>query len=471
MERPSYHALKRELEELRAENRTLRSENAALRRENSALKNRIADLQAALEAAERKGKRQAAPFSKGAPKQNPKKPGRKPGRRYGTKAHRRPPAPEQIDEFYEAVLPDACPHCGGAVEHEKTVPQYQAEIPTRPIYRQFNVQIGHCRACGHRVQGKHSLQTSDALGAAASQLGPNAQAAAVFLNKYCGLSHGKISRLFSQLFGIELSRGGSAQVILRAGRRCQDTYEQIRSSVHRSPWVVGDETGWKLGGQSGWLHVLVGPEATCYCLARSRGGEVAAGVLGWDWPGIFIHDGLSSYDRFSKAKHQQCLQHLLKRARQMLAVAQGGAVHFPRQIITLFEQALSLRDLHQAGRISSDELAEQALGLACHLEQLTSRKKQNEANERLRKHLKNHLWHWFWFLLEPGLDATNWRAEQAVRLGVINRKVWGGSRTDPGRSAQEVLMSVIATCFRQHLSPIQFIRQLICGWTPQLIPP
>ena len=35
----------------------------------------------------------------------------------------------------------------------------------------------------------------------------------------------------------------------------------------------------------------------------------------------------------------------------------------------------------------------------------------------------------FTFLRQPGLDATNWRAELAIRFGVILRKVWGGSRT------------------------------------------
>ena len=72
------------------------------------------------------------------------------------------------------------------------------------------------------------------------------------------------------------------------------------------------------------MHVLVGPEAICYRIAHSRGAEVAAGVLGWDWPGVLIHDGLSSYDRFSKANHQQCLRHVLKRAREMLAVARAA---------------------------------------------------------------------------------------------------------------------------------------------------
>jgi hypothetical protein len=41
--------------------------------------------------------------------------------------------------------------------------------------------------------------------------------------------------------------------------------------------------------------------------------------------------------------------------------------------------------------------------------------------------LWNHRHELFTFLRQPGLDATNWRAESAIRFGVILRKFWGGS--------------------------------------------
>jgi hypothetical protein len=59
-----------------------------------------------------------------------------------------------------------------------------------------------------------SWQTSDALGAAAAQLGPDAQAAVVELNKQAGLSHGKVTRCLGSSFGITLSRGGSVHTVL-----------------------------------------------------------------------------------------------------------------------------------------------------------------------------------------------------------------------------------------------------------------
>ena len=74
-----------------------------MRQEVEALREQVAKLTAALEAALRSGKRQAAPFSKGPPIAEPKPPGRKSGKRHGPHAHRS--LPPRIDETYEAPLP------------------------------------------------------------------------------------------------------------------------------------------------------------------------------------------------------------------------------------------------------------------------------------------------------------------------------------------------------------------------------
>ena len=241
-----------------------------------------------LEEAQRATKRQAAPFSKGEPKADPKKPGRKAGQEHGRHGHRAPPEPDQIDEVYEAVLPPACDGCGGRLELIEVKQQYQTEIPRKPTHRQFNVYIGRCCDCGRRVQGRHPLQTSDALGAAASQVGPEAQAAVVLLNKIPGLPHGKIADVFKSLFGIVLSRGAVARIILRVARRLEPTHQAIVKSMPAQPFVSLDETGWRIGGQKAWLHVLVAEQVTCYQIAFSRGFDVPQSILGADYDSQLI---------------------------------------------------------------------------------------------------------------------------------------------------------------------------------------
>ena len=78
----------------------------------------------------------------------------------------------------------------------------------------------------------------------------------------------------------------------------------------------------------------------------------------------------------------------------------------------------------------------------------------------------------FTFLHFPGLDATNWRAEQAMRFGVILRKVWGGNRTWKGARAQAVLMSLWRTCWQRGHQALDFLSQLLRGYpTPLVLPP
>jgi transposase len=81
----------------------------------------------------------------------------------------------------------------------------------------------------------------------------------------------------------------------------------------------------------------------------------------------------------------------------------------------------------------------------------------------LAQPLWNHCDDLFTFLRQPGLDATNWRAELAIRFGVLLRKVWGGSRTWAGARAQSVLMSVWRACWQQECSALDFLSQLLRG--------
>src|SRR4051812_15457866 len=187
-----------------------------------ALQRRVAELEKRLDELERSRKRQAAPFAKGPPQARPKQPGRKAGRQHGAHAHRPPPSPQTIDEVLEAPLPDACPHCGGAIaEDDDVAEQFQTDIPTQPLRRQFRIHKGTCTTCGRRLRGRHPLQTSDATGAAQSQLGPNAQASIVYLNKRSGMSYGKIADFFQEANGITIQPSTATRIVLRAADKLQ----------------------------------------------------------------------------------------------------------------------------------------------------------------------------------------------------------------------------------------------------------
>jgi len=431
---------KRELDQAQQEIDRLRKENDRLQQETERLRRE-------LEAALRASKRQAAPHSRGNPKANPKRPGRKPGRDYGRQACR--PVPARVDERIAVSLPERCPHCGGDVERESCETQYQEEIVRRTVVRRFDIAVGRCQACQRRMQGRHRLQTSDAVGVGSVQLGPEALTLAAILNKQMGLSLGHTRQVLSYGFGLEVSRGGLYRALARLAGRAEPTYDGLVGAARQTPVNGMDETGWKVGGRLQWLHVAVSAQVTVYAILPGRGYEQSVAMLGAEYDGFLIHDGWAPYYRFPLAFHQSCLAHLLKRCREMMQIASTAALAFPQAVERLLQTSLELRDRYERGEVSARGMNIATGRLEAQLDRMLETPRRNPANRRLARHLEHEQLWLFTFLHCPGLDATNNTAERAIRGMVIARKVWGGNRTWEGARTQQILTSVLRTCWQQ----------------------
>lgn len=435
-----------------------------------ALRKEVAELRRIIEELRRAGKRQAGPFSKGPPKPKPKPPGRKSGDEYGTHFSRS--EPERIDETYQAELPKACPHCNGKhITETHTAEQFQTEVVTKVVQRKFIVHVGQCGTCHERVQGRHPLQTSDARGAAKVQLGGQIHAIISWLNKRLGLSHGKVKEFFQRVFGLSIGRSTSCRSMLRTAQQAEPAVAEIKQQIRGSPFIVPDETGWRIGGHGAWLHVAVGEAETVVQVERGRGHQPLARLIGFDYAGRLIHDGFSAYDVFSQAVHQQCLTHLSKRCRELIETAKRGAVRFPRAVQDLLRRGLAIRDRFVAGDLSLNALGWWRTRLTNQLGDLVLPVKTHAANETFAKFLHRHLDHVFTFLMPRVqtngrnttyelLPAANYLGEQAIRPAVVTRKVWGGNRTDRGAAAQSTLSTIVLTALQRALDPLAWLQRL-----------
>ena len=454
---------------LRADNARLQAENDKLRAELATVRAELATVRAVLAEAERSGKRQAAPFSRNEPKAERKKNGRKAGEKHGKHGHRPVPTPEQFDEIVEAKLPDVCPHCGhDQFDEIDTVDQYQEELPREPLHRKIIIHRGKCRKCSGRVQGRHPLQTSDATGAAAAQVGPIAQAAVVYLNKHAGMSHQKISDTFKKLMGMNISRGACCQIVLRAGQKLESAVTEIDEKIKESEHITPDETGWRVGGSPVWLHAWVGDAgATRFTIDSQRGANALERTIGLDWSGTMTHDGMTSYDRFREASHQQCVDHAMRRAKKLVK-ANPRDPAFPNRVLEIFQGALEVRDQCVDKKISAEASYQAHEEYAWQLLELTGKTYANEENRKFAKHLHGHGEQWFMFLIDAEVPATNHRAEQALKTPIVNRKVFGGNQTAAGARAQEATSSVLATCKKRMIDAVSFISDSLCGCVASL---
>jgi len=410
------------------------------------LRAEVERLKAELEQSRRAGKRQAAPFSKGAPKAHPKRPGRKAGH---PPSHRPAPSPEQVDRTVAVPLPPECPECRAPLDDAPVTvhDQYQIDLPEpKPVVTRFRVPVARCPACRRRVQGRHPEQTSDALGSAAVQYGPRLLGLAADLKHRLGVSYRKCSSVLLTLTGVVVASAALVRSSHRLRKLAQPSYDRLVEAARKSAVQHVDETGWKIGGRSAWLWVFADDHATLYRIRPSRAHEVVVELLGEEFGGVLVSDCFLAYDPLPFAK-QKCLAHLLKTCGEFERSKTRGAVRFSRRLAALLRKAMALK--RRRGTIGDRGYAVLRGKIHAELDRLSAGTYTDPDNARLAKRLRKHRAHLLRFLDHDGLDATNNLAEREIRPAVIARKLSAGNRTEAGAETHAVLASVLRTCSRQ----------------------
>lgn len=83
-------------------------------------------------------------------------------------------------------------------------------------------------------------------------------------------------------------------------------YEEIKEKIRHSPYVNGDETGWRVEGENWWLWVFTNKATTLYQIDKTRSSKVVRNVLGKKYQGILSSDFYSAYNEL-KALAKQML--------------------------------------------------------------------------------------------------------------------------------------------------------------------
>lgn len=217
--------------------------------------------------------------------------------------------------------------------------------------------------------------------------------------------------------------------------------------------VAADETGWRIDGDRNWLWVCVGDTVTVYDIAAGRGYRDAEAILGGGFAGVLERDGWAPYRKFEHATHQTCIAHLLRRCSELIGDAVAGQARVPRELRRILLDALAVRDQGLAGDVVADRIA----GLRERIDGFCTRRPTHDPNRRLVGHIAREVEHLLTFLTHDGVEATNWRAEQAIRPMVCNRKHWGGNKTRAGADTAAVIASVLRTAHQQHVDPIDVL--------------
>jgi hypothetical protein len=239
------------------------------------------------------------------------------------------------------------------------------------------------------------------------------------------------------------------QASVRLADKSTGDYLALVTQLQHSPLVHSDETGWRIARLSAWLWVFCTNEITVYVIDYRRSSEVVIDVLGEDFAGRLVTDGLPALDALdAKGFHRvQCNSHIIRRCKDLSEVAVGGAVKFPRALKQTLQNAIELgkarlqlpADLYQR---AVDETRQSVRALV-------SGDFTDEENLKLAKHVFKHQARLLEFLDDASIPPTNNLAEHEVRGAVVLRKIGGCHRAEANAHAHAILASHAQTAHRR----------------------
>jgi transposase len=443
--------------------RRLGRENAALKTRLGRVEQQLAELQRRLDEQQRQERRQVTPFRR---HHNPKP--KKAGRAKGHVAAQRT-RPEHVDQVVDVSL-EICPTCQTRLGDKAVQEQFQVDIPPlRPQVTQFNIESGYCPRCQRRVQGRDPRQTSGAGGAAGTQIGPRALSMGAELKHRLGVPYRKVCDFFTTYFDVELCPA----TLVRAERRlvavALPSYQLLIDALRRCHVVHADETGWRIAQVNAWLWVFSAQTVTVYAIESSRGHDVPEAVLGPEFAGVLVVDGLKSYDVLAYQKGQ-CVGHVLRRTSQLAETLSGLDQYYVEEVQEVLREAIDVarrrEQLTESGYWRRVRQLEEQLDLWL----VWHGGEAGDALQRLARHVAAHRAEWFRFLYDPAVPATNNHAERMLRPAVICRKIGGCNKSPVGAVVHGVLASLAVSCKQQGKRFVDLAMSLFRSPVPQAIP-
>jgi transposase len=456
----------------------LQQENAALRAENVALKGRVAALQQRVDELERRLGLNSSNSSKPPASDGLKKPARVPrvkslrepsGKKSGgQRGHRgetlRPvEKPDIIVNHY----PETCTQCDLNVAAVASTAYRSRQV--------FDIPEPNVVVTEHRAHGCVCPNCASVTWAsfpddvkAPVQYGARICAFVVYLLNYQLLPEDRLAQLMSDLFGLKMVPATIARMSATCAQRFRGFADAVRERVAAARVKHLDETGFRIGGRTQWLHIFSTALLTFYRVASKR-GSLLSGVIG-----IVVHDHWKPYYTMKGVLHALCNAHHL---RELKALVEIEKEEWAREMQRLLRRACHAVNLarEQGVRLkpplielfhrSYDRILKE--GFAFHEDQppLVRAPAQGERKHRGRQRrrtghnlllrLSTRKEDVLRFLTDPDVPFTNNQAEQDARMMKVKQKISGGFRSDDGANTFVTIRSVISTAKKQGWSVLQ----------------
>ena len=441
----------------------LRVENALLRAENAALLRRLAELERRLGLnSSNSGKPPSSDGLKKPPRVSSlREPsGKKTG---GQKGHpgttlRRTETPDATIDHY----PEACAACGEPLTAAMATGHVARQVfdlpePRPLIVTEHRAHDCRCLSCGTQTRAAFPEGVT-----APVQYGQRIGAFVLYLLHYQLLPEKRLTALMADLFGVKLVTATIARISQDCAQRFRGFADAVREHVAAAPVKHLDETGFRIGGKTQWLHIASTVWLTFYRVSAKRGSLLPKVT------GIVVHDHWKPYYTMRGVLHALCNAHHL---RELKALVEIEKEDWARKMQRLLRRACHAANLaHQQGvplqaglialfdRCYDTILAE---GLAFHQAQPALAKARRRGRQprrvghNLLLRLSTRKRDVLRFLTDPSVPFTNNLAEQDGRMMKLRQKISGGFRSEDGAKDFAVIRSVLSTARKQGWNMLQ----------------
>ncbi len=371
----------------------------------------------------------------------------------GNKAKRREP------ETTEKAKVEACESCDKSLKNKpplmstnERIVEDIAEPPEETELVRIILEKKYCNTC----QRINTAKSERALPGA--DIGLNATVLICYLWVALCLPFTKIKDYLDSFYGFKLSTSGLSKHVILVANAMKTIHEEILQDVNIGVTLFADETGWRVKGEPWWLWVFGTARSAYFTLDKSRGSDVVRRVLGEIFLGVLVVDGWGAYLSLV-CEQQTCMAHVFRKIKKLRDA-------FP-QLVSIARFYLKLRRIildgeklqKQRKKLSKKVFQRRLLRLHARLDRLVQWKNPNEILAEVIKKVKRQQPRILTFVEHDGVPSNNNYAERLIRIGVLKRKVSGGSMSAEGGNAYAVLLSVYATCRLRKIVFRKFLKE------------
>jgi transposase len=345
---------------------------------------------------------------------------------------------EHPDQIVQAYL-QQCSGCGVELscDIQQLMQRYdKIEIPPiRPVIMRVERYGCSCPNCG-AVQ----LASVPERWAPGSPFGDSIAALVTTLRYSHAISYARMQQLMQEVFGLAISEGAIANLLLRVKQQSSSTVNGIVTRLRQARVIGSDETSARVKGVNQWEWTFQNDEICLHVIRPSRGGDVMTEVLAGHCPHVWISDLFSAQKTHPAEDWQVCLAHQLRDCQYGI---DAGDDIFSARMKQILLWSIAVR---RRWETLADSTRYQYLRrLYRQLEAVLTLSPTQSDGIRLQNRYRDLRENLFLFLEDTTIPPTNNASEQALRLSVIFCKVTNGFRSDWGRDLFADVRSIVNT--------------------------